>query len=881
MNENLATRPDEIPRSPAERTLHAICRQPSAARVWGVTAALAAAAVATYVGGVRQLEAPDAPFDIAWWALALVFFAVELCVVRVHVRRNAYSLTLGELPFVLGLFFVSPPVLIAARLIGAGAALAVAPGARQRPVKLVFNLSLFALTACLGAVLFHALAGPGVLGSTGIIAAFATTAAMALLDAVVIFVVLELSGGRLRPRKLLEALAFATVIAITNTSLALAGVAVLGTAPALGFLLVAPACALVFAYRAYVKARRDHASLAFLYETTRAVHRSTELDSALIGLLEQARSVFRADLAEIVLFSPRSEAALRTTLGPGEERELLRPVDRESAERAAALYGGPVLVTRARQRRGFRTGRQDELKDAMLAPIRNEDGVLGTLLVANRLGDVGRFGADDIRLFETLANHAGVALELIELDEQLRQQAFYDSLTGLPNRALFRDRVEHALALTRADETRPAVLFLDLDDFKTINDSLGHAAGDQLLVTVAARLRSCIREADTAARLGGDEFGILVENVRDTSDPAILAERVIAALAEPVTVEGKEITVTASTGIAVSAGRREDAADLLRDADAAMYRAKKAGKGRYEIFEPSMHAAALRRLELKADLQSAVERGELALLYQPIVDLETSRTQELEALIRWRHPVRGLVAPAEFIGLAEETGLIVEMGAWAIGEACRQAKLWQDAARGDAPIGVSVNLSPRQLQEPSLVAVVAAALAASRLDPRALTVEITETVLMERTELVVERLNGLRALGVRIAIDDFGTGYSSLSYLTRFPVDTIKIAKPFIDEIDSESRNSALADAIIRMSDSLGLRTIGEGIERAAQRNRLQELGCELGQGYLFAAPMSPTEVRDLLSGERSVRAAVDGRARHGRLISLPGGPNPAAAGAS
>jgi diguanylate cyclase (GGDEF)-like protein len=879
MDESLEVRRDGVASGSGEPSRPSALRESGSTRVWALSAALATGAAAAFLIGVRHLDPPTAPFEIPWWALAVVFFAVELCVVHVHVRRDAYSLTLGEIPLVLGLFFVSPAALVAARVLGAGAALALAPGTRQRPVKLVFNLSLFGVATCLGALVFHLVAGPGaLLHPRGIVAAFVATVAIALLDALVIFLVMELSGGRLQPGKLLEAVAFATVVAVTNTSLALVSAAILWTAPEFGFLLLAPACALVFAYRAYMKARRKHASLEFLYETTRAIHRSTELDSALIGLLEQARSVFRADLAEIVLFSQRSETALRTTLGPGDRREVLRPADKEAAERAAALYGGAVLIARPRERRAFGAGQRDEPRDAMIAPIRTENRVLGTLLVTNRLGDLERFGADDVRLFETLANHAGVALELIELDEELRQQAFYDSLTGLPNRALFRDRVEHALAATRRKGSRPAVLFLDLDDFKTINDSLGHAAGDQLLVTVAERLRSGVRDADTAARLGGDEFGILVEDVRDTSEPALLAERLIASLQEPVTVEGKEITVTASAGISISAGGEQDAADLMRDGDAAMYRAKKAGKGRYEIFEPSMHAAALRRLELKADLQSAVERGQLVLLYQPIVELETTRINALEALIRWRHPVRGLVGPAEFIELAEETGLIVEMGKWVIEEACRQAKRWQGGARDQLPVGVSVNLSPRQLQEPTLVQDVASALAASRLDPRALTVEITETVFMERTDVVVERLDGLRALGVRIAIDDFGTGYSSLSYLARFPVDTIKIAKPFIDEIESESRDSALADAIIRMSDSLGLCTVGEGIERVGQHNRLRELGCELGQGYLFARPVPADEVFELLVGnEPPAATAKDDGARGGRLIRLRAGKNAAA----
>jgi diguanylate cyclase (GGDEF)-like protein/PAS domain S-box-containing protein len=435
------------------------------------------------------------------------------------------------------------------------------------------------------------------------------------------------------------------------------------------------------------------------------------------------------------------------------------------------------------------------------------------------------------------------------LEDQLKHQAFHDALTGLANRALFANRVQHLLERRHWHGVGCAVFFLDLDDFKTVNDSLGHAAGDELLRAVADRLRGHLRAGDTAARLGGDEFALLLEELVDEREVLAAADRIISALQAPFAVQGKELVARASIGIALpDPDRPQEADELLRNADMAMYTAKTNGKGRYEWFAPSMHAAVVERLELTADLRRAVERSELFVLYQPIIDLATGRRTGVEALVRWRHPQRGLVGPDEFIALAEETGLILPLGHLVLEQACRHGARWQQ--QHGRELTINVNLSIRQLQDPGFVSEVTEILAASQLRAQCLTLEITESLLMQDTEAAVEKLTELKRLGVRVAIDDFGTGYSSLSYLQRLPIDILKIPKPFIDGIVKTSDESALARAIIKLARTLRLETIAEGIEQQEQWDKLRELDCDLGQGYFFSKPVDSDDIDALLARE-------------------------------
>jgi diguanylate cyclase (GGDEF)-like protein/PAS domain S-box-containing protein len=461
-----------------------------------------------------------------------------------------------------------------------------------------------------------------------------------------------------------------------------------------------------------------------------------------------------------------------------------------------------------------------------------------------------------------------------QLEEQLRHQAFHDSVTSLANRALFNDRVEHAIERQERDQKPIAVLVMDLDDFKTINDSLGHAAGDALLFEVGERLKECLRAADTAARLGGDEFAILLEDGGDGIQAVDVADRVMQMLEAPFNLEDKEVFVRASVGIAVgdpeaasaAAGAEgqvlRNAEELLRNADVAMYMAKERGKGRYQVFEPAMHDTALKRLEMKADLQRALEHGEFQLYYQPVIELGTGRISGVEALIRWMHPVRGMIPPLDFIPLAEETGLIVAIGRWVLREACLTAVELHDRYPSEPPFHMAVNLSARQLARPEIVDEVRAILTETGLDPRALTLEITESVMMQDMELSIQRLTDLKSLGVQLAIDDFGTGYSSLNYVRRFPVDILKVDKSFIDGVSEGGESSALTAAVIELAGILNLKPVAEGIERTDQLERLLELKCDFGQGYLFAKPLPSVDLDALLEERREMATEADALAQ-------------------
>ncbi len=438
------------------------------------------------------------------------------------------------------------------------------------------------------------------------------------------------------------------------------------------------------------------------------------------------------------------------------------------------------------------------------------------------------------------------------LEAELSRSAFYDRLTGLPNRALLLDRVAHSLSWTRPDDDDPvALVLLDLDRFKVINESLGHAAGDALLEAVARRLETCLRPGDTVARFGGDEFAVLLDGLSEVGGAALIAERIQAALRVPFELDGREWFISARLGIAIGTVGATDPKELLRDAEVALQRAKGHATSSHAVYEPGMSVATAERLDLETDLRRAVERDELRLHYQPLVDLATGRIVGLEALVRWQHPTRGLVPPLDFIPLAEETGLIRPIGRWVLETACRQARSWQRALPRAAPFRLSVNLSARQFAEPELVGQVAAILAETGLEPASLELEITESVLMDESETGIETLKALRALGVRLVLDDFGTGYSSLSYLKNLPLDTIKIDRSFVAELTGDGEDTPIVAAVIALAHGLGMEVVAEGIETAEQLAGLRLLGCDLGQGFFYARPLPPDELTALLAAGR------------------------------
>jgi diguanylate cyclase (GGDEF)-like protein len=450
-------------------------------------------------------------------------------------------------------------------------------------------------------------------------------------------------------------------------------------------------------------------------------------------------------------------------------------------------------------------------------------------------------------------------------EERLRHDAIHDALTGLPNRTLFMDRLGQALLRSKRHlEHRFAVLFVDIDRFKVVNDSLGHLVGDELLVAVAARIRQSVRPADTVARLGGDEFTILLETIDRPEDAVVAAERIQNLMAVPFGLRESEIFATVSIGIAVSAPHYQSAEEMLRDADIAMYRAKSNGRAGHEMFQPGMHSTAVALLQLENDLRRALDRGEIVLHYQPIVSLADSEIAGFEALMRWNHPQRGLIYPEEFVGLTEETGLIVPIGRWVLFEACSRMSQWQKTFTRPE-LTISVNLSGRQLAHRDFVGDVARVLGETGLAAHTLCLEITETVLMENSQSAAQSIVRLRDLGVKVHIDDFGTGYSSLSYLHRFAIDTLKIDRSFISHVTTGGENMEIIRTITALAGNLNVPVIAEGVETEVQREQLIALGCRWAQGYLFSMPADEAAVQTMIGSGRFPGGAT--RAARAELV--------------
>ena len=535
---------------------------------------------------------------------------------------------------------------------------------------------------------------------------------------------------------------------------------------------------------------------------------------------------------------------------------------RVNASVAAAESAEPS-VRKRRRGRGSRHQAYDlEMRGVVSSVIEGQAGPWGVLCV--QTAALRSHSPTDLDFLQALANVLADEIQRRAAEEDIRYQALHDSLTGLPNRTLILDHLEHARS---RGGRQVAVLLLDLDHFKLVNDGFGHAAGDALLVEIAPRLSEALRPQDTIGRLGGDEFVVLLTEISDERVAVEVAERILAALRRPFLLEGIEHYVTVSIGIAMASGDRALPETLIRDADAALYRAKDSGRSRFEIFDRAMRVRTLERLSLENDLRRALDRGQLRVHYQPLVSLRDGSIESIEALVHWEHPTRGLVEPSAFIPVAEESGLIAPIGEWVLHEACRQACEWHAASPDAPPLGVSVNLSARQITQRDLSGMVARTLRDTGLDPQCLCLEITESVILDDSDAAHRTLRALLSLGLGLVLDDFGTGYSSLAYLTRLPIDGLKIDRSFVEKLGSGEGSTAIVTAIVRMAEALSMEVTAEGVETARQVEELRRLGCLRAQGFYFARPLPASEIAAAL--QRPGRSAAVRTLAPGRSMGL------------
>jgi diguanylate cyclase (GGDEF)-like protein len=828
-------------------------------RVWLFTLVLTWLTIALGLLLVPAEPPIPVPVMIPPWLLAACFYLAEAKVIHLHIGRSAHSFSMSELPLVAGLFLVNPPAFIVARLVGS--AIALFFNRRQRGVKLAFNLAQFSLASVVSVAIAHAIVPPGSAFGPPVWAAVLLVALVEnLIGVLSVSTAISLAEGTPQYRRIPEMLKIGVVVSLTNASLALMLLTVLWANPQSVWLFVVPTVTAALAYRAYISERQQHQSIELLYESTRILQRSPQLDTALVDLLDHARKMFRVDVAEIRLL-PRHEGddILRCQVGPGEYIEVMQPV--------GPALEDPILIRAVSERQGRLVdlpaagadtdGERGIVRKALVAPLLGESTLVGTLLVSDPLNDLSTFEAEDLKLFETLANHTAIALEngqleqsleqLGRLKEELHHQASHDPLTGLANRSLFTQLVASRLEARDPSGTVPIVLFVDLDDFKLVNDTLGHAAGDALLIAVGDRLLSVLRATDMAARLGGDEFAVLLRDTPDMKASMRVANRLTAAMGPLFEIDGRDVNVRASVGVAAGRPGVDSAGDLLRNADVAMYSAKARGKGRVVVFEPSMHDAVMVRAQLSADLEHAISAREFVLQYQPIVEIATGRMIGVEALVRWEHPERGRIGPDDFIRVAEESDSILEIGRWVLSQACQQIRSWQRLIGSD-PFTVSVNISARQLAQPDFVDEVLTIIREAGVAPTQIVLEMTETSMLQDSAATRSKLHDLRDAGIGVSIDDFGTGYSSLSYLQRFPVTTLKIARDFVDVDGLDPEAWELANAIVALGRALRLSVVAEGVEQWSQLGRLRTLGCEFAQGFYFARPLDPASIEAVLA---------------------------------
>jgi diguanylate cyclase (GGDEF)-like protein len=861
-------RPLSLPRTtPSEvlRPLGVAVRESLRAprRVWIFNAVLAVLCAVVWTVGISGVDSPMFPdgLHLEWWWLALAFYLAEVLVVHLQFRKQAHTLSLTEIGLTLGLLLAAPSAVLFGQIVGTVVALVLNRRRSQlrQLAKFGFNLAELPLCSGIALLVFRSLASPADSAPHLWVLVLVACAVAHVVGILLVSTVIAIAEERLQAPQLGRTLVTSTLGALATACLGLAVVELLEVRPISVLLLVFPVLATVAAFRGYMEQREQREHVEFLYESMRATQGAPEFGLAVGQLLVAARRLLRAEYAEILLLpASEDEGPLRSVSG-AEGELLMHPEERFAAEDAAAFaaiasIGSATLLTRRRATPAFDAFlRSRGLEDAIVGTLRGEDRTFGLLVVGERLGDVSTFAEADVELMGTFAGHASILLEngrlehslaeVTQLKEQLRHQAYHDALTGLPNRPQLVEAVQSEL---KHGTGSTAILYLDLDRFKTVNDTWGHSAGDELLTQFANRLDGAVRAQDLAARLGGDEFAVLVRDA-DAEVAVSATRRMLDALDGTYTLSCGDVACHVSVGIAVGAAGVTSAEDLIRNADIAMYSVKRSDRP-YTLYEAELHEKLRAQRQLGLDLEAALERREIVVHYQPVVRLSDGVIEGFEVLARWPHPTRGLLTAGDFLPAAEETGLTVELGRVVLHQALETARRWPDR------LSVWLNLAPAELANERLVDTLAEALKGYGVDPKRLVVEVTEQGVIQGSDAALVAMRRLRELGVALTIDDFGTGYSSLSRLAEFPIESLKIPKPFVDKLVGENADEAFVDAILRLGDSLGLAAVAEGIEHPAQAERLRQLGCKLGQGYLFGRPAPAAEVERLLYLETARR---------------------------
>jgi len=823
-------------------------RGSSDARTDALIGAMLLATAALWVPAHR-LHPGGVGFSSTWAVLTLGFVLAGMQATQLHIEigRQAYSVSFGETPLVIGLVLLAPTWLLIASPLGAAIAMLIQ---RKAPRKTWFNVALSALEPMVAATVFGGMLTASESGPWMWLAAFVAILVVGTVDGVAVTAVISLQNGRPTPTEVRTAVATFVASATLNTTIALLIVIVLQAEPGGLILVAALGAVLVAAYRAYAKLLRRHESLGLLYEFQEAIDWTAASDELVQELLREARRLLRAERAAIRLAPVDSADHTDVTVMLDEydrAETVLTGPEVLGTLRARVLADAAVLAPQGTKDAEVRQWLEEQhVRDAMIVPLRAESGVVGTLEVANRLGATGTFTADDLQLLETFGAQAGLALQAGRLLDQLRYDAEYDALTGLANRSRFLHRLELALEEAAGQPgSGPAVLLLDLNRFKMVNDTLGHDVGDRLLRAVGARIAAVVPAQATVARLGGDEYAVLLPRcAAGEADALSVAGAVHQALDQPFPLDGFNLDASAAIGAAYSTEGGLDATTMLARADIAMYAAKKALLP-VQTYSAELDQTTPRRLALVGELRHAIDHGGLVLHYQPQVALSTHTLAGVEALVRWQHPLHGLIYPDEFIPLAEHTGLITALTTVVLDTALGQCRVWLDQGRR---IGVAVNISVRGLIDSAFPDEVAAVLAATNVPASLLTLELTEGSVMTDPSRTLPVLQALHELGVELSIDDFGTGYSSLAYLSQLPVDEVKIDKSFVMQMGSDASSCTIVHAVVDLGRNLGLRVVAEGVEDEASREALTQMGCAVGQGYLFSRPVSAEALQAWLS---------------------------------